>query len=81
MFTKVKKTKNAFPNISYLQHERGKLISEINFIQNYLTLLTMVILKNWSRTMYEVERCNTRTTYDVVALSNTYQNKEETADT
>jgi hypothetical protein len=46
-----------------------------------LTLLTMVIIKNWSRTMYEVERCNTRTTYDVVALSNTYQNKEETADT
>jgi len=31
--------------------------------------------------MYEVERCKTRTTYDVVALSNTYQNKEETADT
>ena len=30
--------------------------------------------------MYEVQRCKTPTTYDV-ALSNTYQNKEETEDT
>jgi len=29
-----KKTKNAFPNISYFQRERGKLISEISFVQN-----------------------------------------------
>jgi hypothetical protein len=31
--------------------------------------------------MYEVERCKTRTTYDVVTLSNTCQNKEEMAGT
>jgi hypothetical protein len=79
MFTKVKK-KECLSKYQPFSTRKRKLISEISFVHNYLTLLTLVISKDWSRTMYEVQRCKTRTTYDAVALSNTYQSKEETAD-
>jgi hypothetical protein len=38
-----KETRNTFSRISHFQHERGKLISEISFVRNWLTLLTFFI--------------------------------------